>query len=261
MDAILLESNVALPIFISNFVTIILIVFFGRDRIQQKKAYKAQIVRLEAKALKAQMNPHFMFNTLNSIQSVMLMGSEEKANYYLGLFSKLLRRTLDMSISEIDLTLNEELSYIEEYVILQNLRMNKPIKFTVEVDPSIDINSYKIAPMMIQPIVENAILHGISPLKKRGKIMIKLSETQKALVVFVEDNGIGKRKAQELKKTIGNHVQERKSHATNILRERIDGFNYLHKINCEFYLEDILEDKEVKGTRAVLRLPKIIQKN
>lgn len=202
MSVLLFESNVALPIFISNFVTIILIVFFGRDRIQQKEAYKAQIVRLEAKALKAQMNPHFIFNTLNSIQSVMLIGGEEKANYYLGLFSKLLRRTLDMSISEIDLTLSEEISYINDYIILQNLRMNKPVKFTVDVDPTIDINLYKIAPMMIQPIIENAILHGISPLKKRGKIKIKITQTQKTLIVIVEDNGVGKRKAQAFKKTI-----------------------------------------------------------
>lgn len=257
----LLESNTALPILISNFVTIVLIVFFGRDRIQQKEAYKAQVVHLEAKALKAQMNPHFIFNTLNSIQSVMFLEDEKKANFYLGLFSSLLRKTLDMSISEIDLPLIDELDYIKDYVDLQNLRLNQPIKLLIDVDPSIDIQTFKIAPMMIQPIVENAILHGISALKRKGVISIKITQTQDTLVVHVEDNGIGKRKAQALKNTIGGDVQKRKSHATNILRERIDGFNYLHKINCEFYLEDILENKQIVGTRAVLRLPKIIQKN
>lgn len=94
---IFFEGSTALPLFISNVVTIMLIVFFGRDRYQQRQAYKNQLARLETKALIAQMNPHFIFNTLNGIQSTMVLKGEEEANKYIGIFSGLLRKTLDMS--------------------------------------------------------------------------------------------------------------------------------------------------------------------
>ena len=88
----LFEGNVALPLFISNVVTIMLIVFFGRDRSRQRMAYKNQIAWLESKSLKAQMNPHFIYNTLNGIQSVMLLKGEEVANEYIGVFARILRK-------------------------------------------------------------------------------------------------------------------------------------------------------------------------
>lgn len=251
-------SSAALPLFISNFVTIVLIVFFGRDRLRQQEAYKAQVIRLEAKALKAQMNPHFIFNTLNSIQSILFLEGQEKANYYMGVFSGLLRKTLDMSVSQdYELSLQDELDYIEEYLQLQNLRMNKPIELKITIDPTLNVDRCKIAPMLLQPLVENAILHGISPLKKAGKITIDIRKQGKILTIFVEDNGVGRKESSVQKKALGQKISKRKSHATNILSERIDGFNYLHKVTCEFFLEDIIKEKQIKGTRAVLKLPLI----
>jgi len=102
----LFEGIVALPLFISNVVTIMLIVFFGRDRSRQRMAYRNQIARLESKSLKV--NPHFIYNTLNGIQSVMLLKGEKVANEYIGVFARILRKTLEMSITE-NLSLAEEL--------------------------------------------------------------------------------------------------------------------------------------------------------
>lgn len=96
----LIEGSTALPLFVSNVVTIMLIVFFGRDRFQQRNAFIHQLARLESKALIAQMNPHFIFNTLNGIQSTMVLKGEEEANRYIGIFSALLRKTLDMSATQ-----------------------------------------------------------------------------------------------------------------------------------------------------------------
>lgn len=160
----LFEGNVALPLFISNVVTIMLIVFFGRDRSRQRMSYKNQIARLESKSLKAQMNPHFIYNTLNGIQSVMLLKGEKVANEYIGVFARILRKTLEMSITE-NLSLAEELFYLRGYVTLQNLRLNFPVLFLEEVPSLEDQEILMIPPMLIQPILENAIFHGLSPLE------------------------------------------------------------------------------------------------
>ena len=112
-----LTSNIAIPLFVSNFITITLIVFFGRDRSRQRAAYRDQIARLESQSLKAQMNPHFIYNTLNRIQSVLMLKGEEMANQYVGIFSTMLRKTLDMSSSD-NMTLDEEIDYIQGYIAL-----------------------------------------------------------------------------------------------------------------------------------------------
>ena len=136
---IFFEGSTALPLFISNVVTIMLIVFFGRDRYQQRQAYKNQLARLETKALIAQMNPHFIFNTLNGIQSTMVLKGEEEANKYIGIFSGLLRKTLDMSALQ-NVKLSEEIDYLKNYIILQELRLNYPINTTYIVGDELDVD-------------------------------------------------------------------------------------------------------------------------
>lgn len=205
------------------------------------------------------MNPHFIFNTLNGIQSVMILKGEQVANQYMGVFSKMLRKTLDMSITE-NLSLMEEIEYLQGYIDLQNIRLNHPIEFTVEVDPLIDQEKYMIAPMLLQPIEENAIIHGISPLKTQGKILLKISKKGKGLHLIVEDNGVGRSKAQLLKKEKEKDGKKHVSYATRILKERVDIFNYLHKTKSEFYLEELVEQDQVCGTRAVLIIPIITNK-
>ena len=106
-----LANDSTIPLFISNFVTLLLILFFSRDRTQQNNVYKEQIARLEAQSLRAQMNPHFIFNALNGVQSVMILQGEAMANKYLGIFSKMLRSTMDMSNNEL-ISLKDEVVYL-----------------------------------------------------------------------------------------------------------------------------------------------------
>lgn len=156
------ESASTLPILISNFVILVLIIYFGRDRNKQEQAFKNQIARLESKSLRAQMNPHFIFNTLNGIQSVMLLKGEQVANEYVGVFSRMLRSTLEMSLLE-NSSLVEEISYIKSYIVLQNIRRQYPIKLELNIGESIDINEYVIAPMLLQPIVKTLFYTACPP--------------------------------------------------------------------------------------------------
>lgn len=256
----LFEGNIALPLFISNVVTIMLIVFFGRDRSRQQMAYRHQIALLESKSLKAQMNPHFIYNTLNGIQSVMLLKEEKIANEYIGVFARILRKTLEMSITE-KLSIAEEMSYLRGYITLQNLRLNFPLSFIENLPSLEDQENLMIPPMLIQPIIENAILHGLSPLNHPGYILITIELKEKIMIISIEDNGVGRKKAllnKQLKQDDNEH--QPKSIATKILRERIDLLNYLYKAKSEFYLEDLIKENKVAGTKATLILPKTIKK-
>ena len=256
----LFEGNVALPLFISNVVTIMLIVFFGRDRSKQRMAYRNQIARLESKSLKAQMNPHFIYNTLNGIQSVMLLKGEKVANEYIGVFARILRKTLEMSITE-NLSLAEEISYLRGYITLQNLRLNFPLRFLENLPSVEDQEKHMIPPMLIQPIIENAILHGLSPLNHSGYILITIQLKEKVMIITLEDNGVG-RKVAMLNKQLkqDDNKYKPRSIATKILKERIDLLNYLYKEKSEFYLEDLIKENKVAGTKATLVLPKTIKK-
>ena len=130
-------NDSTVPLFISNFETLLLILFFSRDRTQQNNVYKEQIARLEAQSLRAQMNPHFIFNALNGVQSVMILQGEAMANKYLGIFSKMLRSTMDMSNNKL-ISLKDEVVYLTTYIALQKMRMEHHVNFEVKIDDEID---------------------------------------------------------------------------------------------------------------------------
>ena len=250
------EGGSALPLLISNVVTIMLIVFFGRDRHQQRNAYKHQLARLEAKALIAQMNPHFIFNTLNGIQSTMVLKGEKEANRYIGIFSSLLRKTLDMSALQ-KVPLSEEIEYIKGYITLQEMRLKHPIKTKYNIDKKLDLEESKIPVMMMQPLIENAILHGISPLKKSGELILNFGKKKDRIVIEIIDNGVGRKRAQLYQSAIKIRERNRPS-ASEIISDRIDIYNYIEKTNSEFKLEDRLHKGEVVGTIATLIIPTLI---
>lgn len=176
------------------------------------------------------------------------------ANKYVGVFSKMLRTTMDMAVSE-NLSLADEIEYLRSYVLLQNIRLEYPIKIVTEFDENINPQKVLILPMLLQPIIENSVLHGLSSLKRSGNIVIKARTSQDLLHLVIEDDGIGRKASLDKKKS--NMVQH-KSHATKILKERIDLLNYLEKAKSEFYLEDLVKNARIIGTRAVLTIPKKI---
>ena len=253
----LIENSVAFPLFVSHVVTILIFVFFSRDRIQQKEAYTYQKARLQARALIAQMNPHFIYNTLNGIQSTMLLKGEKEANRYIGTFSHLMRKTFEMSALE-KISLSEEVDFLKNYISLQEMRLNYHIKSRYEIDPALDLEITEMPALMVQPLVENAILHGISPLKKSGELTIRFIRGGSTLFVEVIDNGVGREKAQKYKAGIKKKNNKFPS-ATKMLVGRIDLYNYTKKTAADFKLEDRMEAGELIGTKATLKLPNLIK--
>jgi len=141
--------------------------------------------------LRIQMNPHFIYNALNNVQSVMILKGERESNRYIGMLSKLLRFTLEINTNE-KISIKEELEYLEAYTGLQKMRMLEQIDFKITTKFSKDPIEYEIPPMLIQPVVENAIVHGLGPLKNRkGLVSIQFLEQDGFMKVTIEDNGIG----------------------------------------------------------------------
>ncbi len=242
------------PLIISNLLVILFFLFFQNNKKRAATFYQNHIARLEARSLRAQMNPHFIYNALNGLQSIMILKGELESNRYIGMLSKLLRFTLEMSTKE-SITLREEIDYLEAYLGLQKMRLDSKMNYSVDIDTDFNMTAknYLIPPMLIQPILENAIIHGISPLKnKTGCVNLSINKSDDYLKVTIEDNGIGLKASKNLKK---NKVKVHKSYATQILRERIDIFNYLKKKNITFTIKTNVLNNQVKGTVAQIEIP------
>lgn len=225
-----------------------------RERLKQQRI----VGQLESKALRGQMNPHFIFNTLNGLQSTMILKGERAANEYLGAFSKLLRSTLDMSKSDV-ISLSEEINYLQAYLQLENLRQARPITTSIIIAPEdMDMDSIFIPCMIFQPLIENAILHGLAP-KRDGipTVTISFKEEDTHLVGIVTDNGIGREAAAVLKAT---NRKTHKSWATTIMEERIDIINSFTETNVDFYIEDLYEGGQAVGTKVTMKLPIVAEK-
>lgn len=242
----------AIPLIVSNFITILLMFFFTKDRSQQEIAFQQQIAKLEAFSLRAQMNPHFIFNALNGVQSVMILQGEQMANKYLGIFSKLLRFTIEMTNTEM-ISLEDELAYIGAYAELQNMRQQNTFTFNVKMDNSLDITKCFLPTILLQPLIENAIIHGITPLKEKGVINLVIQKKDNNLILKVEDNGVGRKESARLKKARKGVMH--KSYANQIMKERIDIFNYLQESKTNFYMEDLYPNEKYTGTRSTLTMP------
>jgi len=225
---------------------------FRRKAKKQQIIFERQqeIITLKANALKAQMNPHFIFNILNNIQSVMFLKGEVEANKYFGAFSRLLRLTLDMSKQEL-VSLKDELEYINYYLILNNLQLNEKLNFSITA-PDIEGEKIFIPGMLIQPFVENAIVHGLSPKEKGEKIIeIKCFVEDGFLIVNIEDNGIGREASAKLVK---NREYVYKSWSTTIVKERIYIIN-ISSLGQEISLkiDDKKSDNQSLGTIVTLK--------
>lgn len=239
-------------IFIILLISGIIVYQFKKKAKKQQIIFERQqeIITLKANALKSQMNPHFIFNILNNIQSVMFLRGEIEANKYLGAFSRLLRLTLDMSKQEL-VSLRDELEYINYYLILNNLQLNEKLNFSIITDGIKDENIF-IPGMLIQPFVENAIVHGLSP-KESGEKMIQIRchVENDFLFVNIEDNGIGREASA---KFVKNREYVYKSWSTTIVKERIYIIN-ISSLGQEISLK--IEDKKLEkqsfGTIVTLK--------
>lgn len=208
--------------------------------IRKKTLLKNKIKDLEIKAIRSQMNPHFMFNALNSIQSLINNFQYKEANFYLEKFSLLMRRVLNNS-EKTFVTLSDELAAITLYCELEQLRFN--FKFEIGISPEVNTQLTEIPGMIIQPLVENSILHGLAQKGDAGRLLIAISSDQKCLKIVIKDNGTG------LKENLTDH----KSFGLKLVRERLILLNAGSSVG-ELHLSSNLGENE-SGTTAILTIP------
>lgn len=215
--------------------------------------FSKQVAEVELAALRAQMNPHFVFNCLNSINTFILLNDPKNASGYLQKFSKLIRRVLDASRAEY-ITLREELDTLRYYIELEVMRYGNRFAYQITTAETLDLDAFDLPPMLVQPYVENAIWHGLMHREGNdGLLKIDVSKEDKALKIIVEDNGIGRNAAATLRSKTATH---HKSHGMDVTHERIKIINELYGIEATVTVEDLFDERgNAKGTRVVLRLP------
>ena len=213
--------------------------------------FKRQLSELEMKALRAQMNPHFIFNCMNSINRMILSGEGDSASRYLTKFAKLIRLMLENSENPT-VSLEDELSMLKAYIQLEALRFKGKISYQISVDEAIDQESTYLPSMVLQPFIENAIWHGLMHKEGEGMIHIMIHEEENILKCTIEDNGVGREKALALKEKA---VLKGKSMGLKITEERLkllskEGLQQLIRITD---LKDTL-DRSI-GTRVDVAIP------
>ena len=245
---------------VAFFILLLLIIatsFFIYKNIRSKKkrdesALKHKIAETKMQSLRAQMNPHFIFNSLNSIENFIMKNEKRDASDYLNKFSALIRIILESSRVE-RAPFTKDFEAIQLYVELEQLRFNHKFKFTTKVDPELFNEDVQVPPLLIQPYVENAILHGISQSESDNlELQFLVSLEDDFIIYTVEDNGIGRVKAAEYKK---NNKHTHQSFGLQVTQERIDILSLQLKTEAQVTITDLYnEQKEPAGTRVQLRL-------
>jgi two-component sensor histidine kinase len=221
---------------------------------QAKSATQNRLNELEQLALRSQMNPHFIFNCLNSIQNFLLHSNFEKTNEYLTSFAHLIRQTLDNS-SRSSISLENECRYLSSYLELESMRFAHSFVYDIEVDPDIDTNNTFIPTMILQPYVENSIRHGLRYRQDGVKsVKVVFRKRGNTLVCIVEDNGIGRKKSAEMKSFI--HV-EYQSKGMTLTAERIAALNRRQDIPITVDVIDMEDDGNATGTQVIVRIPNV----
>ena len=217
-------------------------------RSKQKEELQETQLRLKAaelNALRNQMNPHFIYNALNSIQNYIFRGDPEKANYLLSRFGQLMRSSLKLSGLEY-ITIETELKFLNNYLELEQMRFDD--QFTYEVNlSSDDMLDLKIPPLLLQPLLENSIKHGIEG-KKNGHLILDILEDNTYIILSVEDNGKGYN-PKENSRRIGPS-------ALSIIRERIQLINKDRQTPSSFEIKEVNSESREKGTKAIIKLAK-----
>ncbi|WP_299004816.1 tetratricopeptide repeat protein [uncultured Tenacibaculum sp.] len=212
-----------------------------------------KILKLEQEALRIQMNPHFVFNALNSIKLYVINNEQKNAVHYLNKFSKLIRSILESS-SVKEVTLSEELKTMNLYMSIENIRLSNEVNYIEKVDEGVNIERIKVPPLILQPFLENSIWHGLS--SKKGKKEVSLSVTKisdEFIQIDIVDNGIGRDAAMKIRK---NKSLNRRSIGIDLTKERLRNFANEYANNYSLIYTDIIDEQgNPKGTKVSLRIP------
>ncbi len=216
-----------------------------KNKIKQSKQ-EFQMLMLRQKALNKQLNPHFIFNALNSINNFILKNKKEESSIYLSKFANLTRQVLDNSQNSL-ITLEKEIESLKLYVDIEKLRFKEKINFIFDIAENVDLYRYNVPPLILQPYVENAILHGLLPKNSAGTITIKIVKENDNLICYIIDDGVGYGNSPSNKL-----YTNKKSLAHKIEMSRIDIVNHMYKINMTVEYQNSDE-----GTIVKIVIPKI----
>ncbi len=214
-----------------------------------------KLLTLEQTMLRSQMNPHFLFNSLNSIKLYIINNEKKNAVHYLNKFSKLVRKILEAS-SLKEIPLAEELETVELYMNIENIRFSNEINFNISIDEGIDVHTIKIPSLILQPFLENALWHGLSSKEGKKNIDLDVSKGKNNFInISISDNGVGRAAAEIIKE---NKILKRKSVGIAITKERLANFSRDYQNTFDFTIIDLYDEKEnATGTKVVLHIPTI----
>lgn len=234
------------------FIILILIslAFIAKALFSIKKKNK----KIALQSLRREMNPHFIFNSLNSVNQFIAQNNELEANKYLSSYSKLMRNIMENSNKDF-IPLAVEMEQMKEYLDLEHLRFNDKFDYSINVDESLDTDSIFIPNMLIQPQLENAVWHGLRYKEGKGLLSLSVKAENNKLIITVEDNGIGRHKSQELKT---KHQREHKSRGLTNTQERINLLNSLYHTSISINITD--KKEPVSGVIVTLQFP-LMDKN
>jgi two-component sensor histidine kinase len=252
-------KNLQVQRYILLFFLLLLLVgggwFLNRRRLMMKleteqKEYAKQMS--EQKALRSQMNPHFIFNALNSIQQYIIINQKDKVSDYLGNFADLIRRYLSYS-SKKSISLTEEVEALKIYLNLETLRFEEDFHYYISLSTYLDADSVHIPCMIVQPYIENAIRHGLLHKKGKRQLLVSFAKGENdTILCIIEDNGIGRKKGFELSQ---KRNQKHKSFAEKATHDRLQLFNLMKNDKVGVTIIDLFDKEKNTGTKVVINLP------
>ena len=218
---------------------------------QTRQSIESEINKLRLTALRAQMNPHFIFNSLNSIRAYVISNETKKASDYLNMFARLIRLILHYS-SKDTISLKEELNALALYVELEQMRYRDDFGFALKVESDVDTENWLVPPLIIQPYVENAIVHGLAPKSGAKNLLVEVTKSKSKLCFIIRDNGVGRSYSKNF-----NILQnpQHKSVAMELTRKRIELAETDQTENENIKITDLRENGQPAGTEVRLKLP------
>jgi len=229
------------------FVALISLLYIRHNRLRAQYAR----IDLEQRLLRAQMNPHFIFNSLCAVQDFILADKPQKANAFLTKIARLMRNILENSRKEY-IALDREIETLKLYLDVQQLRFETEFEYEVILDEAIDPENFSVPPMLAQPCVENSIEHGLLPLKKKGNVSISYSLKEGLIMLEITDNGVGRKQAA----AEPAQTMKKQSVSTQLTSKRLEHFRKtLKKKNISFEVTDLYNEGVAAGTKVVMMLP------
>jgi two-component system, LytTR family, sensor kinase len=244
-DTIKRQRNITIGLIAGFSLVAIMAFLLFRNSKQKQKANQLLVL----KSLRSQMNPHFIFNSLNSVNSFISKQDERSANKYLAEFSKLMREVLECSQQDF-ISLSKEIEILRLYLNLEHFRFNSHFDFSFEIDPAIQTEEFQIPPMLLQPFIENAIWHGLRYKKEKGQLDVSFKQKENHIEIVISDNGIGR---ENSKKTKTLNQMKMKSTGIANVKNRLEIINDVFKKNLEISIED-MDKQSGEGTIVQLKL-------